>query len=148
MNNGSILTQRYQQTSVNTATPEQLVVMLYEGAIQALKKAVAAIEQNDLEQKRTSVDRTLGLIQHLQNTLDMERGGEIAADLDRLYTYMTSRIMEASTTLDAAPLREVIKLVSPLMEAWKEVARKKQESLSSEKALSGGQPNARLQVHG
>src|SRR5262245_47889751 len=94
--------KRYQETSVNTASGEQLVVLPYEGAIQSLKKAIAVITEKNLEAKHEAVDRALGIIQHLQATLYLKRGGSIAADLDRLYTYMTSRILDGSSKLEIA----------------------------------------------
>jgi flagellar protein FliS len=86
---------RYLETSVITATPEQLVVMLYEGAIRYSKQAIVQIENRDLQGKRVSVDRALGIVQQLQTSLDMKRGGELAVDLRRLYQYIGSKILQA-----------------------------------------------------
>jgi flagellar protein FliS len=144
------LSKRYQETSVNTASGAQLVVLLYEGAIQSLKKAIAGINDKNLEAKHEAVDRALGIIQHLQATLDMKRGGQIAADLDRLYTYMTSRILDGSSKLEIAPLQEVVKLLTPMLEAWEEVAKRKNENSVTAKAMMAGQEGStiRLQLHG
>ena len=144
------LSKRYQETSVNTASGERLVVLLYEGAIQSLKKAIAGINDKNLEAKHEAVDRALGIIQHLQSTLDMKRGGQIAADLDRLYTYMTSRILDGSSKLEVAPLQEVVKLLTPLLEAWEEVAKRKNETSVTAKAMMAGQEGStiRLKLHG
>jgi flagellar secretion chaperone FliS len=149
MNYGSSLTQRYQETSVNTASGEQLVVMLYEGAIKSLRTAVADIEAKNIEGKRQAVDKALGIVQHLQDTLDRERGGHIAADLDRLYTYIISRILDGSAKLEVAPIQEAVKLLTPLLSAWEEVARKKHETPVPAEVVAGGQaPHVRLQLHG
>src|SRR3979411_1216350 len=101
----------YQEVAVQTASPAKLVVMLYEGAIRFLRQSVTAIESKDLDRKRQSVDRALAVIQHLQSTLD-KRGSDVSADLDRLYIYITSCILQGSGKLEVAPLQEAIKLLS------------------------------------
>src|SRR2546426_9064326 len=98
--------RQYEDTAVQTSSPEKLVVMLYEGALKFLRQAVAGTQARDIEQKRHGVDRALAVIQHLQSTLDREKGGDIAAELDRLYVYITSRIVEGSAQLQVAPLEE------------------------------------------
>jgi len=118
------------------------VVMLYEGAIRFLNQSITAIHAKDLETKRQSIDRAVAVIQHLQSTLDMTQGKEVAADLDRLYSYITSRILDASGKLQIAPLEEAIKLLTVLLSGWEEVARKQAEhavppSLLAQQGLSG-----------
>jgi flagellar secretion chaperone FliS len=117
----------YQEISVNTSSPTKLVVMLYEGAIKFLGQAVDGINRKDFAQKSQSVDRAVAIIQHLQGTLDLEKGQEISVELDRLYTYMGSRIFDGSAKLDVAPLQEVIKLLETLLSGWEQIARKEQE---------------------
>jgi flagellar protein FliS len=116
----------YREVAVQTSSPTRLVVMLYEGAIRFLRESVTAIETKDLIRKRQAVDRAVAIIQHLQGTLDMERGGNVAADLHRLYSYIASRILAGSAKLETAPLEEAIKLLNVLLAGWEEVARKEQ----------------------
>jgi flagellar protein FliS len=132
----------YQEVAVQTSSPAKLVVMLYEGAIRFLNQSIAAIHAKDLETKRRSIDRAVAVIQHLQSTLDMTQGKEVAAELDKLYTYITSRILHASGKLEIAPLEEAIKLLTVLLSGWEEVARKQAEhavpaSLLAQQSLSG-----------
>ena len=122
---------RYEETSVRTSSPEQLVVMLYEGAIRYLRQAVNQIQEKDLQGKRQSVDRALAIVQHLQGTLDMRRGGEISVELDKIYSYITSRILAGSTELKTAPLEEAAKLLGTLLTSWEEVARQKNQQSKS-----------------
>jgi flagellar protein FliS len=114
----------YQQVEVNTSNELKLVVMLYEGAIRFLTQARTSIQNKSLIGKATGIDRALAVLGELQSTLRLEEGGEIAGSLNRLYTYMTGRIIEASTRLDTRPLDEVIKLLRILCSAWAEVAQK------------------------
>src|SRR5207249_741141 len=102
-------TNAYREVAVQTSSPTRLVIMLYEGSIRFLREAVTAIESKELDRKRHSIDRAVAIVQHMQSTLDMERGQQVAADLDRLYTYIITRIVEGSGKLQKAPLEEAIK---------------------------------------
>ena len=77
----------YKKTQIETATPLQLVVMLYDGAIVNAQRAIEAIRSGNVEQKSQAVDKTLAIVGELQATLDMEQGGDIARNLNSLYTY-------------------------------------------------------------
>ena len=133
----------YQEIAVQTSSPTKLVVMLYEGAIRFLGQSVTAIRSNDIEGKRQSIDRAMAVIQHLQSTLDRDQGGDVAAKLDNLYIYITSKIMEGSTKLQIAPIEEAIKLLNVLLSGWEEIVKKEQENavpttLLAQQAASGG----------
>ncbi|MEW5976508.1 MAG: flagellar export chaperone FliS [Acidobacteriota bacterium] len=153
----STYSNTYQQIEVVTASQLQLVVMLYEGAIRFLGTAQEAIRTRDLIGKNAGTDRALAIIGELQSTLKIEEGGEIAATLDKLYSYMNERILEASAKLDVTPLDEVIKLLRILLSAWNEIAGKAEarpESVEAQsvpaladKSLSAGQPRG-LEVFG
>lgn len=114
--------QAYLQTQVQSRTPVELVVMLYDGAIKFLGQARDAMAAGDLVAKRHALSRGLAIIQELQNMLNMEAGGEIATRLDGLYTYVQGRCYEANAQRDTAGLDEAIKLLTPLRDAWADVA--------------------------
>lgn len=115
--------QAYLQTQVQSRTPVELVVMLYDGAIKFLGQARDAMGNGDLIAKRHALSRGLAIIQELQNMLNMEAGGEVAARLDGLYTYVLGRCYEANAQRDAAGFDEAIKLLAPLREAWAEISQ-------------------------
>lgn len=119
----------YEETSVNTASPTKLVVMLYEGAIKALTRAANDIRNKDLVSKQKSVNHGMAIIKHLRLTLDKNKGGQIAEELDRLYSYAFSRVLDGSIKLDAGAIEEAIKVLSDLLPAWEEIAKKEQEKL-------------------
>jgi flagellar secretion chaperone FliS len=112
----------YLQTQVQSRTPVELVVMLYDGAITFLGQARDAMIARDLVAKRHALSRGLAIVQELQNMLNMEGGGAVAARLDGLYTYVLSRCVEANVQRDPAGLDEAIKLLTPLRDAWAELA--------------------------
>jgi flagellar protein FliS len=118
----------YREVAVQTSSPAKLVVLLYEGAIRFLRESVTAVESRDLECKRQRIDRAMAIVQHLEGTLDMERGGDVAVDLARLYSYITSRILEGSAKLETAPLEEAIKLLNTLLAGWEAIAKQEQNS--------------------
>ena|SRR5215469_4041629 len=123
--------QRYLETAVLTASPEQLVVMMYEEAIRHLKQAITQIDCNDFEGKRRSINLALGIIHYLQNSLDMNRGQDIAVELRRIYKYVSSKVVEGSIQLKTAPLEESVRLLSTLLESWREVAAQRQKQAHS-----------------
>jgi flagellar protein FliS len=114
----------YREIAVQTSSPTRLVVMLYEGTIRFLRESIAAIDSKNLDRKRQAIDRAVAIVQHLQSTLDLDRGGELAAGLNRLYSYITSRILEGSAKLETDPLEEAIKLLNVLLAGWEELAKK------------------------
>ena len=110
----------YRQFSVQGATPLGLVVMLYDGAISALRRAAAAIEVNDIQKKCDQLNRALAIILQLEGTLNMELGGEVAQTLKTLYLYSRSQIMKANVENSAETLLSLIEKLSMVREAWYE----------------------------
>jgi flagellar secretion chaperone FliS len=112
----------YRQTEVQSRTPLELVVMLYDAALRHILAAKTAIAQRDIHARKEAVGRLLAIVSELQSTLDIERGGEIASSLDNLYGYMIGRIMDAVSTNNAAPLSEVERLITTIREGWQGIA--------------------------
>jgi flagellar protein FliS len=113
----------YRQTQVQSRTPVELVVMLYDGALQALHTAREAMERRDVAGRRESLDKVLAIVAELQCTLNTDKGGEIAASLDRLYEYVNLRLLEGAMKNDITAIDEVSKLLDVLRDAWKSVAQ-------------------------
>lgn len=118
----------YMKTQIETATPLQLVVMLYDGAIDHARKAREAIVSGDVEAKTRSVDKLLAILGELQSTLDMERGGEISVNLNALYTYFCEQVVTASVQLDPEPLENVQTLLTGIRGAWHEISTRPPET--------------------
>lgn len=114
---------QYQTQQIMTASPAMLVFMLFEKAISCLKEAIKAIEDNEIEVRWRANGRAMEIISHLQLTLDTDKGGEIAANLDRLYSYMLTRLPKIDIRNEAEAAREVIGLLEPLRESWRELAK-------------------------
>jgi flagellar protein FliS len=112
----------YRTTEVQSRTPLELVTMLYDGALRFLASARDAIARNDIPARRDALNRALAIIAELQSTLNMEGGGEVAAELDRLYEYATLRLLDAAMRNDAAPVDEVRRIFEILRDGWARIA--------------------------
>ncbi|MBX2829557.1 MAG: flagellar export chaperone FliS [Rhodospirillales bacterium] len=119
----------YKQQQVNTATPAKMVFMLYEKTLTRLQEAQNAIERNDIQARCNANCSAQELIAHLSNTLDMEQGGEIAINLERLYTHCLLRLMDVDRNNDPAAAAEIIQLLTPLRNSWAELAEKSEGEL-------------------
>ena len=115
--------QAYYQTQIQSRSPLELVVMLYDGALRFLQQTVDAMQRGDLVAKRDSLSRAMAIVTELHGMLDLEQGGEVAASLDSLYTYMIERITTANQQRDPAPVAEVMRLMTGLRDAWSQIAQ-------------------------
>ena len=122
----------YRKTSVVTADPKRLVLMCYEGAIDNLKIARQKIIEKDYESKSKSFIKTQDIIEELMCSLDFEKGGAIARNLESIYNYMTRRILHADANSDISAIQEVIEMLNELKSAWEEVFLKQAGQIKSE----------------
>ncbi len=110
--------------SLMTANPVQLIVMLYDGAVGAIAKAKGLLLQQQYAEKSQQISLAIGIIDGLASVLDMEKGGEISANLSALYDYMRRRLLVANLQNDVAPLDEVSGLLLSINESWKVLANR------------------------
>jgi flagellar protein FliS len=115
--------QSYSTQQVMTSDPVTLVAMLYDKAVLCLKAAVQAIHKDETEMRWKNCHRAQEIISHLFMTLDLEKGGEIASNLEAIYAYMLRRLLDVDVKNDARAAEEVIELLEPLRASWKELAR-------------------------
>lgn len=110
--------QSYQVTEVQTADQRQLIIMLYDGAIRFLKKAVIKIETQDYEGAHNYLVRSRDVVSELLSTLKPEKAGEVGENLKRIYVYLFNRLVEANLMKDPKIIAEVVRILSTLREAW------------------------------
>jgi len=119
---------KYRNTSVQSASREKLLLMLYEACINFVKKAVVACEQKDIAARGYNIGRAFDIINELNNTLDHKVGGDIAKNLEQLYMFMTDQLTQSNITGKAEPLHVVLKLLNTLYTGWQEaIAKLKKE---------------------
>lgn len=111
--------QSYQQNSVNTASPGELTLMLYNGCLKFIHQAKKAIEEENIEMKNTNIQKAQSIIQELMVTLNMDI--DVSKNMMSLYDFMNRRLMEANIKNDASILAEVEGLVTEFRDTWKEV---------------------------
>ncbi|NLJ13418.1 flagellar export chaperone FliS [Denitrificimonas caeni] len=122
------MTAMRQYQSVNTqaqaieADPHRLIQMLFEGGLTRLAQARGAMEREQTALKGELLSKAIGIVGGLRQALDLEKGGEIAANLDRLYEYMTTRLMEANLKNDLAIVEEVSDLLREVKTGWDAIA--------------------------
>jgi flagellar protein FliS len=115
---------RYLATQVQASTPLEQVVLLYDAAVRSLQTARDAMGRQDIRARRDALNRAIAVIGELHRALDMKRGGEIAANLDRLYTYVRRRIMQGAVTRANQPLDDALAVLMPLRDTWRIVAKR------------------------
>ncbi|MGQ7818040.1 flagellar export chaperone FliS [Metapseudomonas furukawaii] len=119
--------KQYQSVNTNAqimdASPHRLIQMLMEGGLTRLAQARGAIERGQLAQKGELIGKAIAIIGGLRNSLDFEQGGEIASNLDALYDYMVSRLVEANLKSDAALVDEVSGLLRNVKTGWDGIAQ-------------------------
>lgn len=116
--------QKYKQTSVQSASKEKILLMLYEGCIRFIKQAIVAIEKKDIADRGMNIGRAYDIINELNNTLNHEVGGEIAANLEQLYMFVSEQLTKANATGDKKPLEESLKVLETLYSGWVEAIEK------------------------
>lgn len=121
----------YRQLSVQGTSPLGLVVMLYDGAIASIERAITAIEVNNIEEKCKHLNRALAIIAQLEGTLNFELGGEVAHTLKSLYLYARGEMLKGNIENSPQTLRALIEKVSTVREAWHEADQRPSASPST-----------------
>ena len=115
---------KYKQTAVLSASKEQILLMLYEAAIKFNKLAIDAAIEKRIADRGTNILKAFDIIMELQISLDHKVGGEIAAQLDQLYTYVLDQYTKANISGEVEPLRNALKVIENLFDGWKVAVEK------------------------
>jgi len=129
--------QKYKTTSIQSASPEKLLLMMYEGAIKFTKLAIKSAEEKKVAERCVNIGRAFDIVLELNNTLDHKVGGEIAARLEQLYMFITEQYTKANVTGDPEPLKASLKILENLYDGWKqaiEKLKKEEEKKTPDKA--------------
>ena len=109
------------RSAVLEASPHQIVQMLFDGALDRIAQARGYMQRGQIAEKGRHLGRAVAILNGLRHDLDMERGGEISANLDALYDYMTRRLLEANVKNDPQVLDEVSGLLREIRDAWAQI---------------------------
>jgi flagellar protein FliS len=120
MTYGRMLNQ-YQKTKVKTAGKMDMVILCYEKTIQFLVQARNAYEDGEFEKKAKAFKKAMDIIEELNGSLDFEKGGQIAKNLDAIYNYLQRRLLEGDVNKDLTAFDEAIRIMGELKEAWEAI---------------------------
>lgn len=126
MNNPYGQNSAYKKTQVETASPEMLILMLYDSAIKFMGQAEIAFEDNNIEQTSNLLLRVQAIFSELLTALDKDKGGEIATNLERLYLFFLEKLGEANIKKDPKPMIEIKPLVINLRDTWEKAMQEHQ----------------------
>lgn len=119
----------YRQISAHTASPGQLVLMLYDGAIRFLEKSLSGFDMEDPVDFNQTINNNLlraqSIINELSGTLNLDQGGELAHTLRCLYSYMDDRLMESNLSKTPEGIRDTVRRLTVLRDAWQEMLQRR-----------------------
>lgn len=113
--------QQYEKSKILTASPAELTLMLYEGAIKFANIAVMAIEKGDVEKAHNNIRKVERIIEEFQATLNHKY--PVAKDFDEVYKYLQQRLLEANIKKDKVIMEEVLRHLRTMRDTWKDVMR-------------------------
>lgn len=114
--------QNYQNNKIMTATPAQLTLMLYDGAIKFCNIAIMGIEEGDIQKAHNNIRKVERIIEEFRATLNFKY--EVANDFEKVYKYLDERLREANIHKDKEILEEVLKHLRTMRETWEEVMKR------------------------
>lgn len=112
----------YNNSKIQTATPAELTLLLYEGAIKFTNIAIVAMEKNDVQKAHDNIMKTEKIIEEFQETLDHKY--PVAKDFEAVYSYLLKRLFDANIRKDPEILEEVLRHLRTMRDTWKEVMAK------------------------
>jgi flagellar secretion chaperone FliS len=126
--------QKYKTTSVQSASREKILLMLYEGAIKFTKLAIKACDEKKIAERGYNIGRAYDIVMELNNTLDHKVGGEISKNLEGLYIFMMGQYTKANISGEPTPLKSNLKMLETLHDGWVQAVEK------IKKEQEGGKP--------
>jgi flagellar protein FliS len=127
----------YRQTQVTTVDKGRLIIILYEGAIKFIREAMKAQDDGDIPTKATCINRALDIINELNQSLNMQEGGEIAVNLRRIYKFWNEHLLRAKVSRDGNGLSDVEGMMVSLAQAWEVVCNDPEATKAAPKETVG-----------
>jgi flagellar secretion chaperone FliS len=113
----------YKDSAVRGATPIELVVLLYDSAIDDMSRALTAMQKSDIEGRTARIQHALMVLQQLQGTLDFERGGSAARQFEQFYNLVRAKLLEAQIRSSSDLMRQQIRFMSEVRDCWAQAKR-------------------------
>jgi len=128
----------YNQIDISTSNPLKIVLMLYDGAINFLNRAIQFADEGDIKHKNIYANKARDIIEELNNSLNTEVGEDLAGQLRGLYHFMGRHLMKANWENDTQGMNEVIKMLSSLREAWQDAYHQQQTENRNPQPMTAG----------
>ncbi len=119
--------KQYQKTQITSANQKTLIIMLYGGAIKFISEAKLKLHKNDFAGKGIAIHKTMNIINELSNSLNYDKGGEVARQLGDLYSHINNKLTEANINNQIKGLDHVLNLLATLKEAWENIPAREQQ---------------------
>jgi flagellar protein FliS len=113
--------QSYHTNDISTSSQGQLILMLYDGALQAVNQAIQCMDRKEITEQGRSILKAQDIINELSSALDIKQGGEVAKTLEQLYQFVLNQLIQANITSDPMYLESIIKVLTPLRDAWSRI---------------------------
>ena len=112
---------QYRSIGVESASPHKLIQMLFDTYLVRIDQAMTAIKEEDMAAKGVALSKALAILGGLEEGLDLEKGGELAENLQELYRYVRQRLLVATNSNEVEPLREARDLIFQIKDAWDQI---------------------------
>ena len=113
----------YRENAVRSATPIELVVILFNAAIDDMRRAASAIKASDVEERATAIRHAMLVLQQLQGTLDFEKGGQVAKQFEQFYNLIRAKLLESQLRNSPELMQQQIQFMSEVRDCWVEAER-------------------------
>ena len=113
----------YRENAVRSATPIELVVILFDAALDDMRRANAAIQATDVEERAQAIRHAMLILQQLQGTLDFEKGGQVARQFEQFYNLIRAKLLESQLRNSAELMQQQIQFMSEVRDCWLEAER-------------------------
>ncbi len=134
--------KQYQASNINTATPEKLMILLFDGALQFLQKAKVAIEEKNLKERAENIDGARKIIRELMRTIDLENGNDVSKQLFRLYNKMAMNLIKANVQRNSAKIDEVIEDITNIRWGFQKAIEIQNGTITLDEAMQEYQKNS------
>ena len=125
--------QHYQVNEISTSSQSQLILMMYDGALQAVDRAMVCMTKKDVAGQSKHILKAQDIINELSLALDMKQGGPVAQTLEQLYQFVLNQLIQANITSDTMYLESIIKVLTPLRDAWSRITESPADNETIEK---------------
>jgi flagellar protein FliS len=116
--------KKYKANSVQTASREKILLMLYEAAIKFTKKAIAACEEKNISERGYNIGRAFDIVNELNNSLNHNVSQDLCKNLEQLYMFITDQFVQANITGNPKHLRDALKVLETLSDGWNQAIEK------------------------